>query len=43
MKVMNVGLLGAGTVGAGTFSVLLRNAEEISRRAGRTIRGGRKK
>ncbi len=38
MKVMNVGLLGAGTVGAGTFSVLLRNAEEISRRAGRTIR-----
>jgi len=38
MKPMNVGLLGIGTVGAGTFTVLSRNAEEISRRAGRPIR-----
>jgi homoserine dehydrogenase len=37
MKPMNVGLLGIGTVGSGTFSVLARNAEEISRRAGRPI------
>ena len=37
MKPMNVGLLGIGTVGAGTFTVLARNAEEISRRAGRPI------
>ena len=34
---MNVGLLGIGTVGSGTFTVLARNAEEISRRAGRPI------
>ena len=34
---MNVGLLGIGTVGAGTFTVLARNAEEIARRAGRPI------
>jgi homoserine dehydrogenase len=38
MKPINVGLLGIGTVGGGTFSVLLRNQEEISRRAGRAIR-----
>ena len=38
MKPINVGLLGIGTVGAGTFSVLARNAEEIFRRAGRPIR-----
>ena len=37
MKPINVGLLGAGTVGGGTFTVLKRNAEEISRRAGRPI------
>ena len=37
MKPMNVGLLGIGTVGSGTFNVLARNAEEISRRAGRPI------
>ena len=37
MKAINVGLLGAGTVGGGTFTVLTRNAEEISRRAGRPI------
>jgi homoserine dehydrogenase len=34
---MNVGLIGIGTVGSGTFTVLARNAEEISRRAGRPI------
>ncbi len=38
MKPINVGLLGIGTVGAGTFTVLNRNAEEIMRRAGRPIR-----
>jgi homoserine dehydrogenase len=34
---VNVGLLGLGTVGGGTFNVLNRNAEEIVRRAGRGI------
>ncbi|MDO8464897.1 MAG: homoserine dehydrogenase [Gallionella sp.] len=38
MKPINVGLLGIGTVGGGTFTVLRRNAEEIARRAGRPIR-----
>lgn len=37
MKPIKVGLLGIGTVGAGTFNVLLRNQEEIRRRAGRGI------
>ncbi|MBI3902923.1 MAG: homoserine dehydrogenase [Nitrosomonadales bacterium] len=37
MKPINVGLLGIGTVGGGTFTVLQRNAEEIARRAGRPI------
>src|SRR5712671_1902368 len=37
MKPMQVGLLGIGTVGGGTFAVLRRNQEEISRRAGRGI------
>ncbi len=37
-KPIQVGLLGAGTVGAGTFEVLQRNQEEIRRRAGRGIR-----
>ncbi|BBP01679.1 homoserine dehydrogenase [Sulfuriferula nivalis] len=35
---MNVGLLGLGTVGGGTLTVLRRNAAEITRRAGREIR-----
>jgi homoserine dehydrogenase len=38
MKAINVGLLGIGTVGGGTWTVLTRNQEEISRRAGRPIR-----
>ena len=38
MRPINVGLLGLGTVGAGTIEVLKRNREEISRRAGREIR-----
>ncbi|UCV10308.1 homoserine dehydrogenase [Dechloromonas denitrificans] len=37
MKPMNVGLVGIGTVGGGTWTVLKRNAEEITRRAGRPI------
>ncbi len=37
MKPINVGLLGIGTVGGGTYAVLQRNAEEIARRAGRPI------
>jgi homoserine dehydrogenase len=38
MKPINVGLLGIGTVGSGTWDVLSRNASEIERRAGRGIR-----
>src|SRR6266478_9891503 len=38
MKPINVGLLGIGTVGGGAWTVLARNREEISRRAGRDIR-----
>ncbi|OGP01471.1 MAG: homoserine dehydrogenase [Curvibacter sp. GWA2_64_110] len=37
MKAIQVGLLGIGTVGSGTFNVLKRNQEEIKRRAGRGI------
>ena len=37
MKPIQVGLLGIGTVGSGTFNVLKRNQEEIQRRAGRGI------
>jgi homoserine dehydrogenase len=38
LKPLQVGLLGIGTVGLGTWTVLRRNAEEIARRAGRPIR-----
>src|SRR2546430_11421388 len=38
MKPINVGLLGIGTVGGGTWDVLRRNADEIQRRAGRAIK-----
>ncbi len=38
MKPINVGLIGIGTVGGGTWTVLKRNADEIARRAGRPIR-----
>ena len=38
MNPINVGLLGIGTVGGGTWAVLKRNEEEITRRAGRPIR-----
>ncbi|MCW5613350.1 MAG: homoserine dehydrogenase [Rubrivivax sp.] len=37
MKPLQVGLLGFGTVGGGTWRVLRRNQEEIRRRAGRGI------
>jgi len=37
LKPVKVGLLGLGTVGGGTINVLRRNAEEITRRAGRDI------
>lgn len=37
MKPVNVGIVGLGTVGSGTFNVLCRNAEDIARRAGREI------
>jgi len=38
MEPVNVGLLGMGTVGGGTVTVLTGNAREIARRAGRGIR-----
>lgn len=37
MKPVKVGLLGLGTVGGGTATVLAQNAAEIARRAGREI------
>lgn len=37
MKPVKIGILGLGTVGGGTASVLERNSAEISRRAGREI------
>jgi len=37
LRPVRVGLLGIGTVGGGTFTVLERNQEEIRRRAGRGI------
>jgi homoserine dehydrogenase len=38
MEPVKIGLLGLGTVGGGTVTVLTRNAREIARRAGRGIR-----
>jgi homoserine dehydrogenase len=38
VRAIKVGLLGIGTVGGGTWSVLASNAGEIRRRAGRAIR-----
>ena len=38
MEPVKIGLLGLGTVGGGTVSVLTRNSDEIARRAGRGIR-----
>lgn len=37
MKSVRVGLMGLGTVGGGTATVLMRNAEEITQRVGRSI------
>ncbi|WP_295391126.1 homoserine dehydrogenase [uncultured Thiodictyon sp.] len=37
MEPVKIGLLGLGTVGSGTVTVLTRNAREIARRAGRGI------
>ncbi len=37
MKFVRVGILGLGTVGSGTFNVLIRNQSEILGRAGRRI------
>jgi len=34
MKPVKIGILGLGTVGGGTATVLLRNCDEISRRIG---------
>jgi homoserine dehydrogenase len=38
MEPVNIGIIGLGTVGAGTVNLLERNANEISRRAGRHIK-----
>ncbi len=38
LKELRVGLLGIGTVGGGTYTVLTRNAAEITRRTGVSIR-----
>lgn len=38
IKVLSVGILGLGTVGGGTYTVLTRNAAEITRRSGVEIR-----
>ena len=37
MEPVKIGLLGLGTVGGGTVTVLTRNRDEIARRAGRDI------
>ncbi len=41
MNPVKIGILGLGTVGGGTVSVLSRNAHEITRRAGRGIQVAR--
>jgi homoserine dehydrogenase len=38
LKQLNVGILGLGTVGGGTYTVLTRNADEITRRTGVNIK-----
>jgi homoserine dehydrogenase len=38
LKQLNVGILGLGTVGGGTYTVLTRNAAEITRRSGVEIK-----
>ncbi len=38
MKQLNVGIMGVGTVGGGTYTVLTRNADEITRRTGVNIK-----
>ena len=38
MQPVKIGILGPGTVGCGTVSVLARNREEIARRAGREVK-----
>jgi len=38
LKQLNVGILGLGTVGGGTYTVLTRNTAEISRRSGVEIK-----
>lgn len=37
LKPVKVGICGLGTVGSGTFNILQENAEEITRRVGRSI------
>ncbi len=37
MKPVKVGICGLGTVGSGSFNILRKNAEEITRRVGRSI------
>ena len=37
MKPINIGICGLGTVGSGTFNVLMRNQYEISARVGNTV------
>ena len=38
MKQLNVGLVGLGTVGGGTYTVLARNGDEMARRTGVTVK-----
>ena len=37
MEAVKIGIAGLGTVGGGTYAVLKRNAQELSRRAGAPI------